>query len=210
MATVYVYAGNLSWSVTDYDLQTFMVAAGDVRSARVARYADGRSKGWGLVEFVEVTSAQRAIAEFNDVELSGRKIFIREDRGGGIADNVPRSLSSGVSPVKGSDGGRQRKRGGRGRPRPPLEVPAVEVVRSTALFIGNLPWSTTSQQLRDVFSEYNVKSAVVTAGFDGRSRGYGIVTFESEEDAAAALALSGYNIDGREMLVRFDRAPPEV
>ena len=61
------------------------------------------------------------------------------------------------------------ERGGGGL-RPPLEVPAVEVVRSTALFIGNLPWSTTSQQLRDVFSEYNVKSAVVTAGFGGGSR----------------------------------------
>jgi RNA recognition motif-containing protein len=36
-------------------------------------------------------------------------------------------------------------------------------------------------QLREVFSEYSVKSAEVKAGYDGRSRGYGIVTFESEE-----------------------------
>ena len=137
----------------------------------------------------------------------------------------------------------------------------------TALFVGNLPWSTTSQQLkevstlpatpertlrgarcealspsarwpvvhahvpshvrsvpcslcvcvcvapplrfRQVFSEYNVKTAEVKAGYDGRSRGYGIVTFESEEDAAAGLSLGGYNLDGREMLVRFDRQSGE-
>ena len=69
--------------------------------------------------------------------------------------------------------------------------------------------STTSEKLREVFSEYNAKSAEVKAGFDGRSRGYGIVSFDTEEDAAAGLALGGYNIDGREMLVRFDRQTPE-
>ena len=73
--------------------------------------------------------------------------------------------------------------------------------------MGNLPWSTTSQQLKEVFSEYNVKTAEVKAGYDGRSRGYGIVTFDSEEDAASAVSLGGYNLDGREMLVRFDRQP---
>ena len=71
--------------------------------------------------------------------------------------------------------------------------------------MGNLPWSTTSRALKEVFSEYNVKTAEVKAGYDGRSRGYGIVTFETEEDATAALSLGGYNLDGREMLVRFDR-----
>ena len=187
-----------------------MQAAGDVRSARVVRYADGRSKGWGLVEFAEATSAQQAIAQYNDVELMGRKIFIREDRehdGGG----APGSFGVEFVLRKGGDGGRGRNRGvrGRGFARQPLEPPMEEVMSGTALFIGNLPWSTTSQQLREVFSEYSVKTAEVKAGFDGRSRGYGIVTFESEEDAAAGLALSGYNIDGREMLVRFDRAPTE-
>lgn len=38
-------------------------------------------------------------------------------------------------------------------------------------------------------------------------RGYGIVSFESEEDAAAGLALDGYDLEGRAMLVRFDRQP---
>ena len=37
-------------------------------------------------------------------------------------------------------------------------------------------------------------------GFDGRSRGYGIVRFDSEEEAYAALALNGYSLDGREIL----------
>jgi RNA recognition motif-containing protein len=62
-----------------------------------------------------------------------------------------------------------------------LEVPEVEATSGTSLYVGNLTWATTSVQLREVFSEYSVKSAEVKAGYDGRSRGYGIVTFESEE-----------------------------
>ena len=56
-----------------------------------------------------------------------------------------------------------------------------QVTSGTSLYVGNLTWATTSVQLREVFSEYSVKSAEVKAGYDGRSRGYGIVTFESEE-----------------------------
>lgn len=185
-----------------------MQAAGDVKSAQVIRYPDGRSKGWGLVEFVDPSGAQEAIASYNDLELMGRKIFIREDRESGDAAGglpAPGGLAGGDG--KGASKGRGRGgRAGRGsRARPPLEEPAVEVTSGTALFVGNLPWSTTSQQLKEVFSEYNVKTAEVKAGYDGRSRGYGIVTFDSEEDAASGLALGGYNLDGREMLVRFDR-----
>ena len=63
-----------------------------------------------------------------------------------------------------------------------------------------LPWSTTWQQLKEIFQEYNVKFADVKTGFDGRSRGYGIVRFDQEDEAYAALALNGYNLDGREIL----------
>ena len=208
-----LYAGNLSWSVTDRDLQDFMQAAGDVKSATVIRYPDGRSKGWGLVEFVDPSFAQEAIANFNDLELMGRKIFIREDRELGGGGGLPPAggnagYGDGAEGGKGKGGRGGRARSGRGgRARPPFEEPAEEVLSGTALFVGNLPWSTTSQSLRDVFQEYNVKTAEVKAGYDGRSRGYGIVTFDSEEDASAAMSLGGYNLDGREILVRFDRQP---
>jgi len=206
-----VYAGNLSWSVTDRDLHDFMQAAGDVKSATVIRYPDGRSKGWGLVEFESSTGSQEAIASYNDRELMGRKIFIREDRETGEAGGLPPPGGAAADGSKG--GGKGRGRGGRAsrgsRARPPLEAPAEEATSGTALFVGNLPWSTTSQQLKEVFSEYNVKTAEVKAGYDGRSRGYGIVSFESEEDAASGLQLGGYNLDGREMLVRFDRSSDE-
>jgi len=83
--------------------------------------------------------------------------------------------------------------------------PEAEVASGTALYVGNLPWSTTWQQLKEIFQEYNVKFADVKTGFDGRSRGYGIVRFDTEDEAFAALSLNGYSLDGREILVRFDK-----
>jgi hypothetical protein len=129
-----------------------MQAAGDVKSATVIRYPDGRSKGWGLVEFESSTGSQEAIASYNDRELMGRKIFIREDRETGEAGGLPPPGGAAADGSKG--GGKGRGRGGRAsrgsRARPPLEAPAEEATSGTALFVGNLPWSTTSQQLKEV------------------------------------------------------------
>jgi len=200
-----VYAGNLSWSVTDGDLADFMQQAGDVKSAEVIKYPDGRSKGWGLVEFHDPNSSITAINNFSDLDLMGRKIFIREDRELGDGD-APGRGGRGVGTIgepKGKGkGGKGKGKGGKGRG---LPEPEAEVASGTALYVGNLPWSTTWQQLKEIFQEYNVKYADVKTGFDGRSRGYGIVRFDSEEEAYAALALNGYNLDGREILVRFDK-----
>ena len=213
-----VYIGNLSWSVTEADLTDLMQQAGEVISSQVIKYADGRSKGWGLVQFVDQAGAANAIAQLNEYELLGRKILIREDRGhssvgGGLPPPGGGGLTAGFGAMDlsgggGKGGGKGGGRSGRGRgsrARPPLEPPLVEPTSGSSLYVGNLPWSTTSDVLKGVFAEYNVKTADVKHGYDGRSRGYGVVGFESEDDAAAALALSGYVMDGRSMEVRYDR-----
>jgi len=198
-----VYAGNLSWSVTDADLADFMQQAGDVKSAEVVKYPDGRSKGWGLVEFHSPESVAEAINTLSDLDLMGRKIFIREDREFGERDAAGGRGRGAIGSFGVESTGRSRGKGkgrGRGRAVGHTEEPEIEVTGGTSLYVGNLPWSTTWQQLKEIFQEYNVKYADVKMGFDGRSRGYGIVRFDTEEEAYAALALNGYNIDGREML----------
>ena len=81
-----------------------MQAAGDVRSALVTRYPDGRSKGWGLVEFVDASSAADVIANYNDMDLLGRKIFSREDRDTGAGGE-----GGGGGGGKGGGGGSGRR-----------------------------------------------------------------------------------------------------
>ncbi|MFZ8958071.1 MAG: RNA recognition motif domain-containing protein, partial [Pseudohongiellaceae bacterium] len=57
-----LYVGNLSYSVTDHDLQQKFNSYGQVQSAKVMTERDtGRSKGFGFVEMPEVSEGQAAV-----------------------------------------------------------------------------------------------------------------------------------------------------
>ncbi|HXD00150.1 MAG TPA: RNA-binding protein [Verrucomicrobiae bacterium] len=86
---------------------------------------------------------------------------------------------------------------------------------STRLYIGNLSYNTTQEQLQEIFSEHGPVTGVdlIMDKFSGRPRGFGFVTMETKEGAEAAIqALNGKNIDGRDLTVnearpREERAP---
>jgi RNA recognition motif-containing protein len=86
---------------------------------------------------------------------------------------------------------------------------------ATKLYVGNLSYQTTDQQLHDLFSEAgNVTSAqVVTDRYTGQSRGFGFVEMASEDEAQQAIAaINGRDISGRALVVnesrpREDRGP---
>lgn len=68
------------------------------------------------------------------------------------------------------------------------------------LFVGGLPFSTTDDELQAAFAEYGtVASAkVITDRETGRSRGFGFVEFESDDEGKAAIdGLDGKELGGR-------------
>ena len=68
------------------------------------------------------------------------------------------------------------------------------------LFVGSLPFATTDEELKEAFSQFgNVSSAkVITDRETGRSRGFGFVEFESEEEGKAAIdGLDNKEFGGR-------------
>ncbi len=68
------------------------------------------------------------------------------------------------------------------------------------LFVGGLPFSTTDDELKDGFSQYGtVTSAkVITDRETGRSRGFGFVEFESDDEGKAAIdGLDNKEFGGR-------------
>lgn len=76
-----VYVGNLAWDVSWQDLKDLMKATGfEVTRSDIMKFGDGRSKGYGIVEFATVEGAQHAVLTLNDKQLKGRPIFVREDR----------------------------------------------------------------------------------------------------------------------------------
>jgi len=74
------------------------------------------------------------------------------------------------------------------------------------LFVGGLSWSTTDKELREAFEAYGsvTEAKVIKERDSGRSRGFGFVTFENEDDATAAVdAMNDTELDGRNIRVDF-------
>ena len=72
------------------------------------------------------------------------------------------------------------------------------------LYVGNLSFQTSSEELRDLFSQAgNVESASVVEDRDtGRSRGFGFVEMSSKEEGEAAIQqFNGHEIGGRALNV---------
>lgn len=70
------------------------------------------------------------------------------------------------------------------------------------LFVGNIAWSATDDQLKELFSQHGeIEDAVILKDkFSGRSRGFGFVTFVNDADADKAIeALNDYELEGRKI-----------
>ena len=72
------------------------------------------------------------------------------------------------------------------------------------LFVGGLSWNTDDNGLRSAFEQFGTveDAKVITDRESGRSRGFGFVTFGSEEDAQSAIQqMNGAELDGRSLNV---------
>lgn len=120
-----LYVGNLSYSVTDGELQQLFAEHGSVQSAVIIQdRATGRSKGFGFVEMGSDDEAQNAINALNGKDWNGRSLTVneakpREDRPagggrGGFGGGGGGRGRGGYGGGGGGGGGRGGYGGGRG------------------------------------------------------------------------------------------------
>lgn len=71
------------------------------------------------------------------------------------------------------------------------------------LYVGNLSFKTTEQQLRELFEPFGVTSASLVMDREtGRPRGFGFVEVADAQQGNAAIeAINGKNVDGRDLTV---------
>ena len=94
----------------------------------------------------------------------------------------------------------------------PLTLAGGNMERRMRLYVGNLSYGTNDAMLTTAFSEFGtVDEAVVIMDRDtGRSKGFGFVTMNNDEEAKAALAaLDGKDLDGRNVKVNEARPMEE-
>lgn len=80
------------------------------------------------------------------------------------------------------------------------------------VFVGNLPFSTTEERLRELFSQHGEVASVeiIKDKFTERSRGFAFVEMVTDEAAAAAIAaLNQFELEGRQLTVNEARARTE-
>jgi cold-inducible RNA-binding protein len=83
---------------------------------------------------------------------------------------------------------------------------------STKIFVGNLSFNTTENDLQDAFANHGtvVEANLMTDRTTGQPRGFGFVTMSSQEEAQKAIeALNGSTLDGRNLTVNEARPKTE-
>jgi hypothetical protein len=176
-----LFIGGLSYETTDVQFASFFSRYGEVRDAKIMRVrGTGDSRGFGFVTFADANSAQKVLdsAAAGELELDGRKIDPK------IA--VPRDMN--------------RQRPG------PGGAPA----RTSKIFVGGLSPDTNQDSLREYFTVYGTisETMVMMDNATGRSRGFGFVTFESEESVDSVMNITNHSINNK--AVECKRAIPKT
>lgn len=194
------FVGNLAWRTSWQDLKDAFRECGTVVYANVMQDHNGRSKGWGIVEFETPEEAAEACAKMNGADIGGRTIMVREDR----EDRE-------IKRPDGEEGGRRPPPAAARAPAPRKARPPRDASGSSGLqvVIQGIPWSYGNDELAALFTDYNseyqIESAEVQFGRDNRSRGYGIVRFVTPELAQLAISdFNNYELEGRYLTVKLD------
>mmetsp|Transcript_23653 Transcript_23653/g.36501 ORF Transcript_23653/g.36501 Transcript_23653/m.36501 type:complete len:448 (-) Transcript_23653:278-1621(-) len=196
-----VYVGNLSWDVTWKELKDHMSSTGcKVLHADVLR-SQGRSKGCGLVQFESADDVSKAILTLNDTELMGRPIFVREDR-----EDHAHSGNNGEKKHS-THTHRSNNHNNQNNNNNDVAADAAAEIKSRRVYVGNLSWDVTWHDLKDHMREAGeVSFAEVMMEGHGRSKGCGIVEFETVEGAETAIqTMTDTELNGRAIFVREDR-----
>jgi len=189
-----LFVAGLSESITEDVLrQLFEATGGKVVEVSLPRErATGKVRGFGFVTLATSDEANKARGLLDGSFQAGRSISVRP--------------FTSEAPKRG-----ERPEGGRS------EAPsAAGPAEDRTLYVGNLPYDTSQQELAEFLSTNGVGPVArmsLPTGPDGRMRGYGFLTLATAEATQAALAiLQRTDLKGRRLMVnvahpRADRAP---
>ncbi|KAK0610499.1 hypothetical protein B0T17DRAFT_620973 [Bombardia bombarda] len=134
----------------------------------------------------------------------GRGGFAFGGRGGGYGPG-PGAGGLGGPGGPGGPGGAGFDAGGSAPPNPFTDYATPGTDRSETIYVRNLPWSTSNEDLVELFSTIGkVEQAEIQYEPSGRSRGSGVVRFDSADTADTAITkFQGYQYGGRPLGLSF-------
>ncbi|KAF2288843.1 hypothetical protein GH714_016781 [Hevea brasiliensis] len=178
-----LFIGGLSWDTNEDQLREYFQAFGEVVGAVIMKdRATGRARGFGFVVFADPAVAERVVMEKHLIygrNVEAKKAVPREDQ------NIVNRNSN--SSIHGSAG------------------PA----RTKKIFVGGLASTVTETDFKKYFDQFGIITDVVVM-YDHntlRPRGFGFITYDSEEAVDKVLHKTFHELNGK--MVEVKRAVPK-
>ncbi|XP_074580752.1 polyadenylate-binding protein 2-like [Curcuma longa] len=174
-----VFVKNLSESVTEDTLQEIFGEYGKITSCIVMREGDGKSKCFGFVNFENPEAAAKAVQELNGKKFDDKEWYVgkaqkKSEREHELKERFAQSKHKGT-----------------------------ETFQGVNLYIKNLDDSIGDDSLRELFAGFGtITSCKVMCDNYGKSKGFGFVAFQSQEDASRALSeMNGKMVSSKPLYV---------
>eukprot|EP00899_Mesostigma_viride_P019743 jgi/Mesvir1/27770/Mv07454-RA.1 len=159
-----LYVKNLSESVTEDQLREVFATKGPVASVAIMKDAEGKSRGFGFVNYENAESAASAVSELDGHQHDGKAWYVGRAQKKSERDAELR--------VKYDQAARERQ----------------DKYAGANLYIKNLDDSINDERIRELFSEFGtITSCKILRDNSGVPRGSGFVAFSSAEEATRAV-----------------------
>lgn len=160
-----LYVKNLDTEVTQEQFEELFKKFGNVTSAVVATDEEGKSKGFGFVNYENHEEAQKAVDELNETDFNGKKLFVaRAQKKAEREEELRKSYEM-------------------------AKMEKLSKYQGVNLYVKNLDDDMDDEKLRTEFEAFGaITSCKVMRDDKGVSKGFGFVCFSSPDEATKAVA----------------------
>mmetsp|Transcript_30104 Transcript_30104/g.65691 ORF Transcript_30104/g.65691 Transcript_30104/m.65691 type:complete len:378 (-) Transcript_30104:81-1214(-) len=203
-----LFVGQLPYSKSDADLWQLFSSVGHVTEVVVLKdQKTGQKKGAAFVKYTTADAANQAIAVLDGFVFTGATrpitVALAQGQGDGFPEAVPTSSASTKRPSGGMGMSMEDPAETLLRMGQPAEGQyetvylSAEAVEGAKLFVGQLPFSRSEDDIMQVFSQFGPVCEVhLHRDAQGQKKGAAFVRFMTSEHAVQALALDGYLFEG--------------
>ncbi|CAO3594243.1 unnamed protein product [Absidia cylindrospora] len=206
----------MSFSTDNDRLRDYFEPAGKVVKATVIRLGKRRSAGYGFVTFETAQEAEKAVDKFNKTELDEREITVQVAR----PKAAPKSTTAKDTTATGGEANvstgdaeetttdttskpRRRRRS--------LTSRRPTTASTTRVFVANLPFATTDDELAALFEDFTIDTASIARLRNGRSKGYGFIDVADETEQQRIIEnFKPVTLSEREISVKVAMVPVDV
>lgn len=172
-----IFVKNLDEAIDEEKLKEMFSSYGEIKSVAVMRNEEGKSKGFGFVNFAEPEQAQKAVEEQNDKEIEGKTLYVGRAQKKSEREAELRAKFE------------------------QLKMDHLSKYQGVNLYIKNLDDEVDDEKLRGIFNPFGlITSSKVMRDSKGASKGFGFVCFSSPEEATKAVTEMNGKIVGNKPL----------